>query len=272
VIAIPQMWWSTHNSAVSAGKFLEWHFGWDHGSADPFWFWFINTGLFIPLILIAIFWRGRHRLVSKRLLIFYLPFTLCFIIPNFVKLAPWIWDNVKVLFYWWVASAPLVALLISRLWQRRGMWRPVSALLFVCVTLAGALDVAAIILRSKKYQIFDRAGIEFSELVKQRTAPRALIAHAPVHNHPIFLTGRASLMGYPGHIWTHGLDYQQRRDEITRIFAGTPDAPLLIEKYGIQYAVLGPLERKELQVNERFLSLYPKVGEAGGYELYKIAP
>src|SRR4030095_15853638 len=29
VIALPQMWWSTHGSAVDAKKFFEWQFGWD---------------------------------------------------------------------------------------------------------------------------------------------------------------------------------------------------------------------------------------------------
>jgi hypothetical protein len=48
--------------------------------------------------------------------------------------------------------------------------------------------------------------VRFAELVKAQTAPRALIIHAPVHNTPVFLTGRRSLMGYPGHIWTHGLN------------------------------------------------------------------
>jgi hypothetical protein len=62
--------------------------------------------------------KTEGYLVPKRLLLFYLPFTLCFIIPNFLKMAPWIWDNIKVLYYWWLASAPLVALLLARLWRR----------------------------------------------------------------------------------------------------------------------------------------------------------
>ena len=116
LIALPQMWWSTHNSAVNAGKFFEWQFGWDHGQENITWFWLKNTGIFIPLIVAAILWRReKQALVSRRLLIFLLPFSLCFIVPNVMKMAPWIWDNIKVLFYWWLAMAPLVALLIARL-------------------------------------------------------------------------------------------------------------------------------------------------------------
>jgi hypothetical protein len=271
LIALPQMWWSTHNSAVDAGKFFEWHFGWDHGEENAVWFWFKNTGLFIPLTIAAILWRSKKEsLVSRRLLIFFLPFTLCFIIPNVLKMAPWIWDNIKVLFYWWLASAPLVALLLARLWRQGGLKKAIAVCLFVCVTLAGALDVAAIVLRSSSYEVFNAQGIGFAELIKRETPPRAMVIHAPVHNHPVFLTGRKSLMGYPGHVWTHGLEFAQRESEIGRVYAGAPDADAILRKYGVEYAVVSPLERNILNVNEQFFAKFQIVGEVGGYRLYKI--
>src|SRR6185503_14608066 len=107
LIALPQLWWSTSHSAVSAKSFFALEVGWDHGTENPVWFWFKNTGMFIPLILVAVLVRGKGYLINRKILLYYLPFTLCFIIPNFLKMAPWIWDNIKVLFYWWVASAPL---------------------------------------------------------------------------------------------------------------------------------------------------------------------
>jgi len=271
LIALPQMWWSTHNSAVDAGKFFEWQLGWDHGQENAIWFWFKNTGLFIPLTVAAILWRSKERpLVSRRLLIFFLPFTLCFIIPNVLKMAPWIWDNIKVLFYWWLASAPLVALLLARLWRQGGIRRAIALSLFVCVTLAGALDVAAIVLRSSRYEVFNANGIKFAELIKQETAPRAMVIHAPVHNHPVFLTGRRSLLGYPGHVWTHGLEFAPRESEIRRVYAGAPDASAILRKYGVAYVVVSPLERNIMNVNERFFSNFEIVGEVGEYRLYKI--
>jgi hypothetical protein len=269
-IAIPQLLWSTAHSAVDASSFFAWEVGWDHGQENPVIFWFMNTGFFIPLLLTAILMRGEGYLVPKRLLLFYLPFTLCFIVPNLIKLAPWIWDNIKVLYYWWLASAPIVALLLARLWHQGKTRRMLAVVLFVCVTLAGALDVAGIAMRSIKYQVFDAAGLRFAELVKAQTAPRALIVHAPVHNTPVFLTGRRSLMGYPGHIWTHGLQFVKRESEIKRIYLGTPDAEQLIRNYGIEYFVVGPQERVVTPVNELFFTRFQKVGEVGEYTLYKI--
>jgi hypothetical protein len=298
VIALPQLWWSTHASAVNSASFFAFEFGWDSEKEkffgfslaasqffdtlpqlrvvlerfpDVVWFWFRNTGLFIPLIFIALFWRGKQPVISRRLLTFYLPFTLCFLVPNVVKLAPWVWDNIKVLYYWWLASAPLVALLLVRLWRQGNLRRVVAFALFVCVILAGSLDVGSIVLKAWKYQIFDQAGIEFAEIVKRETAPRELIIHAPVHNHPVFLTGRRSLMGYPGHIWTHGLEFVGRESQVRRFYSGSPDAVELQQKYGITSAVVGPLEHNFTNVNDQYFSRFPTLGAAGEYRLYKVA-
>jgi hypothetical protein len=269
-IALPQLLWSTLNSAVDASTFFAFELGWDRGRENPVVFWLMNTGLFIPLIVAAILLKTNGYLVGKRILLFYLPFTLCFIVPNFLKMAPWIWDNIKVLYYWWLASAPVVALLLAWLWRRGRFLRAASVLLFVVVTLAGALDVVGIAFRDVKYGIFDEAGVRFAERVKQVTQPRSLIIHAPVHNTPVFLTGRRSLMGYPGHIWTHGLEFVQREGEIKRIYLGAPDALQLLNNYGVDYAVIGPLERVVTPPNEQFFSRFEKVEQVGEYSLYKI--
>ena len=271
ILALPQMWWSTHNSAVNAASFFDWQFGWDRGTENAAWFWFKNTGLFIPLLVTAILWRGKDYLVPRRLLVYYLPFTRCFIIPNIIKLAPWVWDNIKILYYWWLGSAPLVALLLSRLWHQRGVRRALAMTLFACLILAGSLDVASITMKSRAYGVFDASGVAFAEVIKKQTEPRSLIVHAPVHNHPTFLTGRRSLMGYPGHIWTHGLEFAPREGEIKRIYAGAPDAEALLRKYGVSYIVVSPLERNVTNVNDQFFSRFRRVGEVGDYRLYKIA-
>ncbi len=272
LIAVPQLLWSTHGSAVSTRAFIGWEFGWGHGDENFFWFWFKNTGLFIPLLIAALLWKREDYLVSRRLLFFFLPFTLCFIIPNLVKLAPWIWDNIKVIFYWWIASAPIVALLLARLWEGKTWNRVLAGGLFVVLTFAGALDVFALVTSQGEYQEFDRDGVAFAEMIKQQTPPRAMILHAPIHNTPVFLTGRRSLMGYPGHIWTHGIDSGPREADIKKIYSGSLDAANLLSKYGVDYVVIDPQEHSVMPVNTEYFSRYPEVVKIGEYHLYKIKP
>ena len=210
-------------------------------------------------------------LVSRRLLFYYLPFTLCFIIPNTVKLAPWIWDNIKVIFFWYVASAPLVALMLVHLWQGRGIRRAAACVLFFTLVFAGALDVWRVVRGSGEQKIFTSGGIAFSRMMEDATHPRSRVLHAPIYNHPALLSGRRSLMGYPGHLWTHGIDYRAREADIKRMYAGGADANALLAKYNVDYVVVSPLERAMLTVNENFFMQHEKIGEVGAYRLYKIA-
>ncbi len=114
--------------------------------------------------------------------------------------------------------------------------------------------------------------MNFAEIIKQRTPPQATILHAPIHNTPVFLTGRRSLMGYPGHIWTHGIDFGPRETDIRKIYSGSPDALSLLAKYGVDYVVIDPQEHSVMTVNDAFFSRYPEVVKIGEYHLYKITP
>lgn len=270
LVAAPQLLWVTHGSATQAGNFVAPEFGWHNENTNVLWFWFLNAGLFIPALVAAIYWRAVVP-VTRRALLFYLPFVLCFIVPNVMRLSPWVWDNIKVLFYWYVASAPLVALLVVNLWRKGKGVRVAACALAVALMLAGTLDVWRAISNTARVAIFDRSALQFAEVVRRQTEPQARILTAPIHNHPVLLTGRRSLFGYPGHLWTHGLPYIEREADMHRIYAGTPDAMRLLAQYDINYVVVGASERLSLPVvNEAFFARFPKVGEIGGYRLYQI--
>ena len=268
VVAGPQMLWATQGSSVRGETFFGWEPGWDSGKHNFVWFWLANAGLLIPLLVAALAWR---ELLPRRLLLFYLPFALCFVLPNLFKFSPFIWDNIKILFYWWIASAPVVALLLARLWGRRALvWRAAVVASLAGLLAAGSLDVWRVVSAASEQREFDRDGVALAELIKAKTAPRSLILHAPTYNHPSFLTGRRSVMGYAGHLWTHGLKYDEREREVRRAYAGGPDGWAALERLGVDYVVLGPLERAAVPVvNESFFQRYPKVGEAGAYRLYQ---
>lgn len=277
ILALPQMFWATRDSGARAGQFFGWEFGWDHGTENVAWFWIKNTAFFIPLLIMALAWRGLEPVVSRRLLFFYMPFVLCFVVPNVYKLSPWVWDNIKVLIYWWVASAPLVALALARLWRMRGAWRALAFALLLAQTAAGGLDVWRAASGASERRTFDASGIAFADIIMRETQPRALILHAPTYNDPVYMTGRRTFLGYPGHVWSHGIDYTEREADLKRIYAGGADAAMLIAKNGIEYVVVGPLEREELKkygitVNENFFRHFGKVGEVGEYQLYKTQP
>lgn len=271
VLALPAIWWTTHDSIANAGTFFGFEFGWDHGEVNIAWFWILNTGLFIPLAVLAAFWPGRPRIESRSLLLFSAAFLAWFIVPNVMKLAPWVWDNIKVLFYWFVGVVPLVALLLARMLKAGQGLRLLAGSALLALTLAGGIDVWRVLSGQTEYQEFDRDGIALAEVIRAETPARALILHAPTYNPPVFLTGRRSLLGYTGYIWAHGLPYTDREADIKRIYAGEADADQLLDKYEVQYIVVSPVERSNLTVNDAFFERFTKVAEAGEYELYEVA-
>jgi hypothetical protein len=147
----------------------------------------------------------------------------------------------------------------------------VAALLFLSLTLAGGLDLWRVASRTIEARIFDHGGVQFAALVARVTPAKALILHAPTYNHPIILSGRRSFMGYPGHVWSHGLDGGPRETDIRRMFAGGADATALLARYQIEYVVVEPTEVDQLPINRAFFERYPLVGEAGGYRLYRTS-
>lgn len=269
-LALPQIWWSTRDSIAVAGAFFGFEFGWDHREEPVPWFWFLNTGLFIPLALAAALWRTDRPLASRAMLLFTAAFLVWFIVPNLVKLAPWVWDNIKVLIYWFVGFVPLVALLLAR-WLRAGAgWRAVGVAAVLSLTLAGALDNWRVISGQTAFGEFEPDGIALAAAARERTPPDALFLNAPTWNTPVFLTGRRSLLGYTGHVWSRGLPYAQREADIARIYAGEPDAMDLLHRYRVDYVVVSPVERNSLTVNDAFFAALPVVAEAGQYRLHEV--
>jgi hypothetical protein len=273
VIALPELAWSTIGSHASAGSFIGVEIGWDRGEHDPVTFWLANTGLLIPLLVLAYLWSGPGKpLVSRRLRLYYLPFLAWFIVPNVLRLAPWIWDNIKVLFIWYTASVPIVAVVLATALRDRGAVRTVGVLVLLSLTLAGGLDVFRAVSGQTQNREYDRDGMALASQILQATPTGSVVLHAPTYNPPPYLTGRRSVMGYPGQIWSKGLEYLGRQQDIEHIYAGGADAAGLIRQYGVDYIEVSPIERGMMTVNDAFFAHFKVVAQAGEYRLYAVKP
>ena len=286
-----ELLWAMTGTANRVGSFIGWQFGWDKGDDNFVWFWLKNTGLFIPLLLAAIAVLisnlkpetsesetsenenpqfAIRNSQSENLLFFWLPFSLCFVMPNLFRLAPWIWDNIKVLVYWFLVSVPLVAWLLGLIWRRGNGGKALAAGLILLLTLSGFLDVWRTATGAFEYPVFERDAVKVAEQIRKKTPPRALVMTAPTYNAPVVLTGRRWFMGYTGHLSSHGIDAAERDAALRRIYAGTADAQDLIEKYKIDYVIVSNLERELVDVNDAFFQKFPVIAESGEYRVYQV--
>jgi hypothetical protein len=264
VLALPQALWLSATGTKSS--LFNLHFGWAVGNASFLKFFALNFGLFFVLLVITFF---SKELRTRR---FYAPFLLCFLVPHVVTLAPWIWDNIKVLLYWYLVSCPLVALFLAQLLRRRMIvWPVLGGVLLVALTLSGALDVLRGLSPIENLRLFDVEQMKVAELIKQRIPPRALMLSAPIHNSVLALTGRQMLMGYPGHLWSHGIKFDDRERDLKMMFQGGAEAQRLLQQYGIDYVIIGPVETSELNADEGFFAAtYQAVIDEAGYRVYHI--
>ena len=270
-VAGPQFLWLT--AGTDTGKFLRFQYGWTKGSGDLLWFWLKNAGLFIPLLIMALF-TFRKEPAQRLLVSMTLAAGFVWVLANLFVFQPWDWDNSKLLVYWFTLSLPIVVLLLLR-WADRGLWETAGVFVIVLsLTLAGAADVSrALQPWSYKVQMFDRTGLEIGQAVLDRSAPDSVWLTSQVVNNPVsLLGGRSVVLGYTGNLWSYGLNFAGRERDVQTMFEGGPEAERLLAQYGVDYVTIGPAEENDggYDVNKEFFGRYPVWGTFGTVTVYDV--
>jgi hypothetical protein len=284
LIAVPELIWITSGSATQFSKFAEFQWGWEDQTAGTLRFWTLNTGLLIPAAAAGIFLAARRRRPEDggpseatgilangpQLTVLAIPFVLVFVIGNFVKLAPWSWDNIKILVYWFVGMLPFVCIAVLHAWNRGQALKTAAAATVVIMCLSGAIDVWRVATKQIEFSVFDRDAVDIAEDIKLRTPPDALFLNAPTHNSPMVLTGRRSFIRHPGHLFSYGIDAAARESQAKAVFAGGPAADSLVREAGIEYILVGPQERSLEGFNEGYFAKFPVVAQRGRHKVHRI--
>ncbi|MBI3282651.1 hypothetical protein HYZ70_01070 [Candidatus Curtissbacteria bacterium] len=233
------------------------------------WFWTKNLGLFAPVLIAAIIWIFKNH---KHLFFLYLPFLMLFAASNIFIFQPWDFDNTKILIYWYFASSVLVAYFIyEEFLSQNVLKKAIGSTIVTVMILSGAIDIVRTFTPPTNYRIFAGKDLEVAQAVKNLTAKDSLFVTASNHNHPIpTLTGRSTLLGFHGWVWSHGLDYQERQEDIKKIYQGGKTSSQLIAKYRVSYVTIGPHERSEFAPNENYFGQFPQIYIARDWSLYDV--
>jgi len=182
-------------------------------------------------------------------------------------LAPWDWDNTKIMIWPYFVVLPFLwdHLLAKRSLLLRG------SCCFVLyfsgfVTLLGGIDGT-------------HAGIDFasrSELDGVATAVRqlpvtAVLAAFPTYNHPLSLDGRDLVAGYPGHLWSHGIDSKRQLEKLESLLNGEGDWQQAARELHASYLFWGEREKKAYpDSTQPWKDSCPKVAEGTWGEIYDL--
>jgi hypothetical protein len=262
-------------SATAFGSLLQ--KTWNGVIAPFFQFWLTNFGLWILLsmALAALcgwrVWKTGWRWGRKPPadIAFVLSAVVIFSIGYFVQTAPWDWDNLKLMVWGYFLILPF-------LWSDLiGRWafpeRVVTCIaLFASgfVTLLGGLAAG-----HPGFGLIDRARLDAIGTAVRPLPVEARFAAYPTYNHPLLLQGRKVVLGYPGHLWTEGFDYNDPNTQLTALMRGAPNWREAARALGVRYIFWGRDETANYQGSSRpWETSAPRIASGDWGAIYDLAP
>ena len=262
---LPGAWgvWQVSDGFRAAGL-VWWKPGWTIGEENPLGFFAVNFGVFLPLALWALTRALRER--SEHLATLG-PGIVLFVALFFVMLAPWDWDNTKVMLWCYLLVLPgLEALVLERLRA------PLRVAALVGLLLPG---VAAVLTASEE----PRPRIEVLNVAETEGVCRALasvppgdrVATVPTFNHPVALCGHPLVAGYAGHLWSHGIEARSVQRDLAALLGGEPDWQQRARRVGAKLLFWGAREAREHALSSRpWEGTRPLVAEGTWGRLYRL--
>jgi len=272
VLAVPRLLTAVPGDpgAPPEHQYPSWLIGWMSGTDFPPWFWIKNTGLFWPLLLLALL---SPLALTRRARLLIAPFSLVFLVANLIKFQPWDWDNSKLLVFWYLASAVAVGAMLIRTWRATLAGTVGAAIIWVTLVAAGGLSLLQFLPpQGPAYVWFSAEEVQLAAQVRQRTPATAVFVTGEQPNNPIAdLAGRSVLMSYPGWLWSYGINYTQREADLARIYNGGASGLQLLHHYRADYVVIGPNEMATLHPNLTYFNTSFRLAlRTANYEVYAV--
>ncbi len=244
----------------SAGSGLTWAVSWfaSEGSSPWLALW-ENFGLWLILVPSLAIWLlgrcllGKATAREKEAAAFVVPGVVLLVAMLFFKLQPWAWDNTKLMLWGWLAAVPFV----WNLWLRP-LHPAASVPLLMVLFASGFISLFGGLQSDRQgYAVASPYELSAAQHLRRHLKAEAPVAGAPDYNHPLLLSGQAMVLGYDGHLWSHGIDYRERWDHLDALMRGDAAWRAHADALGVRYLFWGTKEA------ERYpQSTQPWVGRA----------
>lgn len=235
----------------NAGSMLKWQPGWVQSApgemAKPFLlFWVYNFGVWLPIALALLCvvgsraWRARQmaKLPFDAPLVFLAAGTTLFLFACLIKTAPWEWDNLKIIIWAYLILLPFLWSELLHAWPIVARVAICSALFFSgFVTLVGGLAAGR-----TGFGIADRGEVDTVADSINKLHLNGRFAGFATYNHPVLLSGKPMALGYPGHLWTQGLNYDAAYNKLRELMLGNGNWRQLAQDLGVRYLFWGKQE------------------------------
>ena len=250
---------------------------WNGVIAPFFQFWLTNFGLWVLLALALValcIWRAwkagwRWGKTPPADIAFVLPAVVIFGFGYLVQTAPWDWDNLKLMVWGYFLILPFLwSDLIGRWAFPERIVTCVALFASGFVTLLGGLTAG-----HPGFGLIDRARLDAIGTAIQSLPVEARFASYPTYNHPLLLQGRKVVLGYPGHLWTQGFDYNDANNKLTALMRGAPNWRQAAQSLGVRYIFWGRDETANYQGSSHpWETTTRRVASGDWGAIYDLAP
>ena len=266
-----------------AGSILKPHLGWVMGNAEfgrsnLFQFWFDNFGIFIPLALCLLAicaWRAwktgvKQDQTLREEIAFLLPAFAIFVSGLLFRLAPWEWDNLKLMMWGYFIVLPFLWTDLIARWT-------IPVRIVVCIALFGSGFVTllgGLAANRAGWGFADRAELDAVGDVVRHLPVEARFAAYPTFNHPLLLQGRKVALGYPGHLWSQGFsDYTTPYNLLNQLMRGAGNWQEIARTLRVRYIFWGREERINYRASKRpWEATAPLVASGQWGTIYDLEP
>jgi hypothetical protein len=198
-----------------------------------------------------------------------------FVIFLFVMLAPWEWDNVKVLVWPWLLLFARAGRSISRLAALRptAIWPVMTSLALIAAFSPGIAVIAKSWTRpqEKSTMLWSIEQLAYSEAVLLRVPRKAVFAASPSPIHVLTYFGRVRAVGYAGHLWSHAINSGAAEKRLEFLMNGTEGWVEAAKELKVTHIYWGPEERSRWGDDPKvWQSRLPMISKAGDHEVYEF--
>lgn len=260
-----------------AAGVMRWRWGWMARPGQTWSFLLQNFGpwLLLPLAIgITLFLvKGSGSKDERKKLWLEFGFNLFLFTLFFnLMLAPWEWDNIKVLIWPYLGLAHLAYVTMEP--HIGPMVRYLQAFTFlfsgfVALIWSMPSPAAQPARLARLYMAGDLASTQ-GALARVNLAT-AVFAAVATHDHPLTYFGARRVMGYPGHIWSHGIRAGDTSAQLDKLLSGDSEWRKIVGELGVTHIFWGPLEQTRYgQTPKPWMTELKNVSRVPEFQIYQI--
>lgn len=235
----------TNNFKASSIIHLKW--GWMMEKQNPIIFWIFNFGIFMPLVIYLLIKLFIQRKLSSEKVtkltsseIFVYPAVALMILFFNLMMAPWEWDNIKLLLWSYIIILPYI-------WDETilGLNKVKQYLLCFVLFFSGFVCVCGGFPVLSGYSLFNYGEVTAVSSIAKNIDIESRFAAFPNYDHPLLYAGRKVVLGYPGWLWSHGYKINKKDEKLKKLMMGDKDWKVYVKELGVDYIFWGAREESQ---------------------------